>query len=47
MSSGKLFAKGVGPKEAAEAEARMAEQLGMLKGKDRPETWTSGLNWYR
>jgi len=47
MASGKLFAKGVGLKEAAEVEAPMVEQLGMLKGMDRPEAWTSGLNWYR
>ena len=47
MASGKLFAKGVGLKEAAEVEAPMVEQLGMDKGMDRPEAWTSGLNWYR
>jgi len=47
MASGKLFAKGVGLEEAAEVEAPMVEQLGMLKGMDRPQAWTSGLNWYR
>ena len=35
MASGKLFAKGVGLKEAAEVEAPMVEQLGMLRA------WTS------
>ncbi|DBB17565.1 TPA: hypothetical protein ACH3X3_002621 [Trebouxia sp. C0006] len=47
MASGKVFAKGVGLEEAAEVEAPMVEQLGMLKGMDRPQAWTSGLNWYR
>ncbi len=47
MASGKLFAEGAGPKEAAEVERPMVEQLGMLKGMDKPEAWTSGLNWYR
>jgi len=47
MASGMLFAEGAGPKEAAEVERPMVEQLGMLKGMDRPEAWTSGLNWYR
>ena len=47
MASGKLFAKGVGLEEAAEVEAPMVEQLGMLKGTHKPEAWTSGLNWYR
>ncbi len=35
MASVKLFAKGVGLKEAAEVEAPMVEQLGMLKGMDK------------
>ncbi len=47
MASGKLFAEGAGPKEAAEVERPMVEQLGILKGMDKPEAWTSGLNWYR
>ncbi len=47
MASGKVFAKDVGLEEAAEVEAPMVEQLGMLKGMDRPQAWTSGLNWYR
>jgi hypothetical protein len=47
MASGKLFAEGAGPKEAAEVERPMVEQLGMLKGMDKPGAWTSGLNWYR
>lgn len=45
--SGKLFAKGVGLKEAAEVEAPMLKQLGMLKGMDRLKVWVSSLKWYR
>ena len=47
LASGKLFAEGVGPKEAVAVEAVMREQLGMLEGTNKPEAWTSGLNWYR
>ena len=47
LASGKLFAEGVGPKEAAAVEAPMVKQLGMLEGMDKPQAWTSGLNWYR
>ena len=47
LASGKLFAEGAGPPEAAAVEKPMLEQLGMLKGMDQPDNWTSGLNWYR
>lgn len=47
LASGKLFAEGAGPKEAAAVEAPMVKQLGMLEGMDKPQAWTSGLNWYR
>ena len=47
LASGKLFAEGVRPKEAAGQDGAMVEQLGMLRGMDKPAAWTSGLNWYR
>ena len=48
LASGNLIAEGNGPtKEAAHQEALMYQQLGILKGMDKPARWTSGLNWYR
>lgn len=48
LASGKLIAEGKGPtKDAAQQEALMYQQLGILKGMDKPVRWTSGLNWYR
>lgn len=48
LASGKLIAEGKGPtQDATQQEALMYQQLGMLKGMDKPAKWTSGLNWYR
>jgi len=33
--------------QAAELEAPMVEQLGMLKGMERPKAWSSGLSRLR
>ena len=48
LASGTLIAEGKGPsEEAAQQEALMYQQLGILRGMDKGAKWTSGLNWYR
>ena len=48
LASGKLIAEGKGlSEEAIQQDNLMYQQLGMLKGMDKPAKWTSGLNWYR